>query len=113
MAQSGTPSHHKKIWYAPNRMEAYGEEEIEAVNKCLRAGWLAPGPLTEQFEKGVAEHFGKAYGVMVNSGSSANLLCLAVAGIGPGDEVVTPACTFSTTVAPIVQLGGSYIVFCS
>jgi hypothetical protein len=102
------PTHHKKIWYAPNRMEAYGEEEIKAVEDCLRSGWLAPGPLTDAFEKGVAAHFGKNYGVMVNSGSSANLLCLAVAGIGPGDEVVTPACTFSTTVAPIVQLGGSY-----
>ncbi len=47
----------------------------------------------------------------MNSGSSANLLALAALGVGPGDEVVTPACTFSTTVAPILQLGATP-VFC-
>jgi len=47
--------------------------------------------------------------VFVNSGSSANLLALCVSGIGAGDEVVTPACTFATTVAPILQLGAKPI----
>src|SRR5438128_934181 len=42
---------------------------------------------------------------MVNSGSSANTLALLIAGLKSGDEVITPACTFSTTVAPLVQLG--------
>eukprot|EP01120_Amphizonella_sp_Union-15-10_P001523 TRINITY_DN1166_c0_g1_i1.p1 TRINITY_DN1166_c0_g1~~TRINITY_DN1166_c0_g1_i1.p1 ORF type:complete len:397 (-),score=89.45 TRINITY_DN1166_c0_g1_i1:79-1269(-) len=97
--------HHKKIWYAPYKFEAYGDEEIEAVVKCLKDGWLAPGPRTAQFEEKMCALFGKKFGVFVNSGSSANLLVLCVAGIGPGDEVVTPACTFATTVAPIVQLG--------
>eukprot|EP01121_Diplochlamys_sp_Union-15-3_P021750 TRINITY_DN897_c0_g1_i1.p1 TRINITY_DN897_c0_g1~~TRINITY_DN897_c0_g1_i1.p1 ORF type:complete len:412 (-),score=82.46 TRINITY_DN897_c0_g1_i1:62-1297(-) len=97
--------HHKKIWYAPNKFEAYGDEEIEAVTKCLKDGWLAPGPKTEEFENKMCALFGKKFGVFVNSGSSANLLILCVAGITHGDEVVTPACTFATTVAPIVQLG--------
>jgi CDP-6-deoxy-D-xylo-4-hexulose-3-dehydrase len=95
----------KKIWYAPNKFESYGDEEIKAVEACLRKGWLAPGPITEQFECEVAAIFGKKFGVMVNSGSSANILALLIAGLKAGDEVVTPACTFSTTVAPIVQLG--------
>jgi len=95
----------KKIWYAPNRFEAYGEEEIQAVEQCLRDGWLAPGPRTEEFEARVAEYFGKKFGVMVNSGSSGNMIGLAVLGLKAGDEVVTPACTFATAVAPIVQLG--------
>jgi CDP-6-deoxy-D-xylo-4-hexulose-3-dehydrase len=47
--------------------------------------------------------FGKKFGLFVNSGSSANMLALLCAGIGPGVEVVTAACTFSTTVAPLVQ----------
>lgn len=101
----------KKIFYAPNKFEAYGEEEIAAVNECLRAGWLAPGPLTERFEGLVAGRFQKAHGVMVNSGSSANLLAVLGAGLGKGDEVVTAACTFSTTVAPLEQ-AGCRIVFC-
>ncbi|CAF1049811.1 unnamed protein product [Rotaria sordida] len=95
----------KKIWYAPNKFESYGDEEIKAVESCLRKGWLAPGPITEQFEREIASIFGKKFAVMVNSGSSGNILALLIAGLKAGDEVVTPACTFSTTVAPIVQLG--------
>jgi CDP-4-dehydro-6-deoxyglucose reductase, E1 len=94
----------KKIWYAPNKFEAYGEEEIKAVEQCLRDGWLAPGPKTAQLEEQVSAFFGKKYGVMVNSGSSANMIALLCAGVQPGDEIITPALTFSTTVAPIVQL---------
>jgi CDP-6-deoxy-D-xylo-4-hexulose-3-dehydrase len=84
-------------------MQAYGEAEIKAVIDCLQKGWLAPGPLTDDFEKKCAAFFGKKYGLFVNSGSSANILGLICAGLGPGVEVITPACTFSTTVAPIVQ----------
>lgn len=108
---------HKKVWYAPNKFEAYGEEEIFAVARCLRDGWLAPGPLTAQLEKQVSTYFGKKCGTFVNSGSSANLIALNVLLDGflndPASkiasaaevEVVTPACTFSTVVAPIDQLG--------
>lgn len=95
----------KKIWYAPHTFEAYGESEIEAVTACLRDGWLAWGPRTEQFEARVATFFGKKYGVFVNSGSSACLLALACLQLPQGSHVLTPSCTFSTTVAPIVQLG--------
>lgn len=96
-----------KIWYAPNKFDAYGDEEIKAVVDCLKNGWLAPGPCAEAFEKKVSEYFGKKYGVMVNSGSSANLLALCVCNIGPGDEVITAALTFATTVAPIIQRGAT------
>ncbi|EAY10790.1 DegT/DnrJ/EryC1/StrS aminotransferase family protein [Trichomonas vaginalis G3] len=101
----------KKVWYAPNKMEAYGNEEIEAVTRCLQDGWLAPGPRTAQFEERVSKYFGKKFGLFVNSGSSANLLAVICAGIGPGVEVITPACTFSTTVAPLVQVGAT-VRFC-
>ena len=49
--------------------------------------------------------FGKKFGLMVNSGSSANLLALAALDFKRGSEVITPNLTFSTTVAPIYQLG--------
>ena len=91
--------------YAPNKFEAYGEEEIEAVAECLRDGFLAPGPRTEEFERQTAALFDKDLGLMVNSGSSANLIALNAFGFKPGDEVVTAACTFSTVIAPLVQLG--------
>ena len=99
------PQYHKTIWYAPNKFEAYGQEEIDAVTECLKDGWLAPGPRTARFEAEVSKYFGKQFGIFCNSGSSANVLALLMAGLKSGDEVITPACTFSTTVAPLCQLG--------
>jgi CDP-6-deoxy-D-xylo-4-hexulose-3-dehydrase len=63
------------------------------------------GPLVKEFETKVAKVFGKKYGVMVNSGSSANLIALASLDLPKGGEVITPALTFATTVAPIYQCG--------
>lgn len=96
----------RKIWYAPNKFESYGEEEIKAVEQCLRDGWLAGfGPRSVEFEDKIAKRFGKKYGVFVNSGSSACLLALAALDLPKGCKIITPACTFSTTLAPIIQLG--------
>eukprot|EP00762_Andalucia_godoyi_P008044 ANDGO_03475.mRNA.1 Lipopolysaccharide biosynthesis protein RfbH len=101
-----------KVWYAPYKFQAYGEDEIKAVEACLRDGWLAGfGPRTKEFEMTIAKRFGKKFGIFVNSGSSANVLALLGPGLKAGDEVVTPACTFSTTVAPLVQLNFTP-VFC-
>ena len=96
----------KKIWYAPNKFESYGEGEIKAVEECLRDGWLAGfGKRTIEFEKRVADLFGKKHGLFVNSGSSAILLGMCALNLPKGSEIVTPACGFSTTVAPLMQLG--------
>lgn len=97
---------HKKVWYAPNQKEAYGQREIDAVMDCLQAGWLAGfGPRSVEFERRVSELFAKKHGLFVNSGSSAILLGLNALNLAPGDEIVTPACTFSTTIAPVLQCG--------
>ena len=102
----------RKVWYAPNKFESYGDEEIRAVDECLRDGWLAGfGRRSVDFERRVADLFGKTHGLFVNSGSSAIILALSGLGLNPGDEIVTPASGFSTTVAPIVQLGFTP-VFC-
>ena len=96
----------KKVWYAPNRKEAYGDAEINAVVECLNDGWLAGfGPRSIQFEKEVSELFSKKHGLFVNSGSSAILLGLNALNLEPGTEILTAACTFSTTIAPIIQCG--------
>ena len=63
------------------------------------------GSSVRAFEERVAELFGKRHALMVNSGSSANLLAIAALGLPKGSEVITPALTFSTTVAPLVQYG--------
>jgi len=92
-----------KVYYAN---AVYGKEEVNAVNKVLKNHLtLMDGPLVKEFETKVAKVFGKKYGVMVNSGSSANLIALAALDLPKGGEVITPALTFATTVAPIYQCG--------
>lgn len=83
----------------------YGEEEIQAVVKCLREAWLGNGKYTEEFEQKISELFGKKYGLFVNSGTSANMLAMEIAKLPKGSEVITQACTFPATLSPIVQQG--------
>lgn len=88
----------------PYGLSVHGKEEINAVVKVLK-GNTALGDKTKEFEEKVAKMFGKKYGIMVNSGSSANLLALEILNLPKGSEVITPILTFATTVAPIVQKG--------
>ena len=94
----------KKIYYGK---AVYGKNEISAVIKVLKNNSLTliDGPNVKKLEKVVSKLFGKKYGLMVNSGSSANLLALASFNFKKGSEVITPNLTFSTTVSPIYQTG--------
>jgi CDP-6-deoxy-D-xylo-4-hexulose-3-dehydrase len=90
----------------PYAQATYDEEERQAVNEVLdHPERLVKGPYTDELESKVANHFGKEHGIMVNSGSSANLLATEVLNLSEGSEVITPLVTFSTTVAPLVQKG--------
>lgn len=88
----------------PYGFSVHGEEEINAVVKVLE-GNTALGEKTKEFESKIAKMFGKKYGVMVNSGSSANLLAFEILNLPKNSEVITPILTFATTVAPIIQKG--------
>ena len=94
----------KKIYYGK---AVYDNKEIKAVLDVLKNSSLTliDGPKVKKLEKIVSKLFGKKYGLMVNSGSSANLLGLSSFNFKKGSEVITPNLTFSTTVAPIYQLG--------
>jgi len=85
----------------------YDNKEINAAIKVLKnkSLTLIDGPSVKELERKISKSFGKKYGLMVNSGSSANLLGLASLNLKKGSEIITPALTFSTTVAPIYQLG--------
>jgi CDP-6-deoxy-D-xylo-4-hexulose-3-dehydrase len=83
----------------------HDEREIAAVVDVLTNGTLLLGPKVEEFEGQVAELLGKQHGVMVNSGTSALWLAVDLLGCEPGDEVITPALTFSSDVAPLVRNG--------
>lgn len=86
---------------------SYGQEEIAAVTRVLtdQPLMLVGGPSTRAFEARCAAALGHSHAVFCNSGSSANLLALRALDLPPGSEVITPALTFATTVAPIVQSG--------
>ena len=94
----------KKIYYGK---AVYDNKEINAVLSVLKNDYLnlIDGKKVKKLEKIVSKIFGKKYGLMVNSGSSANLLALSSFKFKKGSEVITPNLTFSTTVAPIYQLG--------
>lgn len=93
-----------RVWYCEAE---YGEEEILAATNVLRNKPLALMCSENVFEleSKVAKIFRKEYGLMSNSGSSANLLAMKALDLPKGSKVITPALTFITTVAPIVQSG--------
>lgn len=86
----------------PYGMTVHGEEEIQAVVNVLRTS-TQMGKHVREMEERVARLFDKPYGIMLNSGSSANYLAVELMNLPEGSEVITPALTFSTTVAPQVR----------
>lgn len=70
---------------------------IELVNRTLQSGWVSEGPMVKEFEISLASRLGVRNPIAVNSGTSALHLALALANVGPGDEVILPAQTFVAT----------------
>ena len=91
-----------RVFYAEAN---YGEEEINAAVQILRENRLSLmcGENVSKLESKVAKIFRKKFGLMTNSGSSANLLGVQALSLPKGSKVITPSLTFSTTVAPLVQ----------
>jgi perosamine synthetase len=83
------------------------EAEIRAVVETLRSGRLALGPRLEAFERLVAQRVKRQYGIGVNSGTSGLHLCLAALGVGPGDEVITPAFSFVASANCVLHVGAT------
>lgn len=88
--------------HVPYGRTVHGEEEIAAVVHVLRTS-TQMGKHVREMEERVSALFSKKHGIMLNSGSSANYLAIEISGLKEGDEVITPALTFSTTVAPLVR----------
>ncbi len=91
-----------------NLMEdSFTDEEINAINGCLRSREYTQGKIVDEFEKKFAAWNGSKYAVMVNSGSSANLLMVSLIkekfNLKNGDEILVPTVTWPTTVYPIIQ----------
>ncbi|MCF6806988.1 aminotransferase class I/II-fold pyridoxal phosphate-dependent enzyme [Thiotrichales bacterium 19S9-12] len=90
--------------HVPYGGTVHGQDEIDAVVHCLKTS-TQMGKHVRQMEESVAKLYDKQYGIMVNSGSSANYLAVELMHLEKGDEVITPVLTFSTTVAPLIKQG--------
>ena len=110
--------YHKKTEYKDGdrityAARVYDEKEMQNLADSMLEFWLTSGRYTDEFEKGLAKYIGVKHCALVNSGSSANLLAfmtltsplLGERRVMPGDEVITVAAGFPTTVAPIIQYG--------
>jgi CDP-6-deoxy-D-xylo-4-hexulose-3-dehydrase len=95
----------------PLATSSWDENEYAALQRVIESGRFTMGPLVAQFEREFAAQFGAGFGVMVNSGSSANLLAVAAAVLDPrvdlnaGDEVLVTAVSWATTYYPLQQYG--------
>jgi dTDP-4-amino-4,6-dideoxygalactose transaminase len=91
--------------------ETWDHKEYEAIDRVIKSNWFTMGPEVKKFEQEFAENFGSKYAVMVNSGSSANLLAIAALfcsskyKLKRGDEVLVPAVSWATTYTPLQQYG--------
>lgn len=92
----------KKLMSVPYGQTVHGEEEIQAVVNVLRSS-TQMGKNVREMEERVAALYAKKHGIMLNSGSSANYLAIEILNLPKDSEIITPALTFSTTVAPIVK----------
>jgi dTDP-4-amino-4,6-dideoxygalactose transaminase len=97
--------------YIPFGKPNFSDEEIAAVTRVLKSGWIGMGPETIAFETELAEFVGAPYVVAVNSCTSALFLSLLVRGIGPGDEVICPSLTWCSSATVALHLGAR-TVFC-
>lgn len=87
--------------------DSFTDEELNAVTACFKSKQYTQGKIVDEFEKKFAEWNESKYAVMVNSGSSANLIMVQLLkekyGLKEGDEVIVPAVTWPTTVYPVIQ----------
>ena len=120
MHRANRPGAEEAIAFEPGKTtvpyagRVFTEDEVEAAVSSTLDFWLTLGPEGEAFEKELAGFLGVKHSLLVNSGSSANLVAISALTthklpahkrIQPGDEVITVAAGFPTTVAPIIQVG--------
>lgn len=86
------------------------DSEIEEVVKAMKSGWITTGPRTKELENRIAEYIGVNKAVCLNSATAAMELTLRILGIGPGDEVITSAYTYTATASIIDHVGAKIIL---
>ena len=85
------------------------ELEVEGAAEAIRSGWITTGPKTKEFERQIAEYCGVSKAVCLNSQTACAEMALHVLGIGPGDEVIVPAYTYTATAEIVCHVGATLV----
>lgn len=86
------------------------QEEIDEVTEVLKSGWITTGPKTKEFERNIAKYIGLNKAVCLNSATAAMELALHFLGVGPGDEVITSAYTYTASASVIHHVGAKIVL---
>ena len=97
----------KKILFS---LPDIGEKEIVAVGEVLRSGWITTGPQTKEFERRIAAYCHTEKAVCLNSATACMESVLRLLGIGPGDEVIVPAYTYTATASVVCHVGAKLVL---
>ena len=97
----------KKIPFSPPDIT---QAEIDEVVDTLRSGWITTGPKTKQFERDIAAYCGTSRAVCLNSATACLELTLRLLGIGPGDEVITSAYTYTASASVVAHVGATLVL---
>ena len=97
----------RKISFSPPDIT---EEEIQEVAAAMRSGWITTGPRTKELERQVAAFCNNTNAVCLNSATAALEMTLRVLGIGPGDEVITSAYTYTASASVVAHVGAKLVL---
>ena len=97
----------KKIPFSPPDIT---EAEIHEVTDALLSGWITTGPKTKEFEKKIAAWCGNSTAVCLNSATACMEMTLRLLGVGPGDEVITSAYTYTASASPVAHVGAKLVL---
>ena len=99
-----------KKWNIPFSPPDLGQAEIDEVVDTLKSGWITTGPKTKKLEVELSSYTQTPRTVCLNSATAALELILRVLGIGPGDEVIVPALTYTASCAVIEHVGATPVL---
>ena len=86
------------------------ELEVREVKEAIESGWITTGPKTKEFERKIAEYCGVNKAVCLNSQTACAEMALHILGVGPGDEVIVPAYTYTATASVVCHVGAKLIM---
>ena len=97
----------KKLLNVPFSPPDMSEEEVNEVREAIVSKWITTGPKTKEFEKKISEYVGTEKTVCLNSATAAMEMALHLLGVGPGDEVIVPAYTYTATASVVLHVGAT------